>query len=184
MAKRCLLIAFVVCIWAGATRADDALWGMLREGGYVLVLRHAMAPGSGDPANFQLEDCTTQRNLSSDGRGQATNIGEVLRKERIPIGRVLSSRWCRALETARLAFGQVEPEPMLDQFYKPEERDERTPAVRALMLDWPQNGANLVLVTHLPNVTALTNLAVEEGEFVVMGRATDGTLAIYGRIKP
>ena len=184
MSIRCLLIALAVCVWADAARADDRLWSMLREGGYVLVLRHAMAPGSGDPANFRLDDCTTQRNLSSDGRGQAMAIGEALRRERIPVGRVLSSRWCRALETARLAFGQVQSEPALDQFYTPEERDARTLRVRAIMLDWPAEGTNLVLVTHAPNVAALTNVSAEEGELVVMGRANDGTLALYGRIRP
>jgi phosphohistidine phosphatase SixA len=182
---RCLLAALMICLCGSAAHAnDDALWHALRGGGYVLVLRHAIAPGSGDPANFRLEDCTTQRNLSADGRAQATRIGEAMRKHGVPIGRVLSSRWCRALETARLAFSEVQPEPLLDQFYTPEERDARTPVVRALMLDWPQNGRNLVLVTHAPNVSALTNVAAEEGEFVVMARAEDGTLAMYGRLKP
>jgi phosphohistidine phosphatase SixA len=165
-------------------RADDAIWRALREGGYALVMRHATAPGSGDPVNFQLDNCATQRNLSAEGRAQAAKLGETLRAQRIPVGRALSSRWCRALETARLAFGDVQPEPMLDQFYQPSERDERTAAVRAIIASWPQNGSNLVLVTHQPNVTALTNLSVEEGEIVVMGLAPDQTLAVYGRVKP
>lgn len=169
---------------AGPVRADDAaLLRNLHDGGYVLVIRHATSPGSGDPANFKLDDCTTQRNLSDDGRAMARRIGETLRAQTVPIGRVLSSRWCRALETARLAFGRVDGEPMLDQFYKPEERDERTQAVRAIIAAAPQSGTNLVLMTHQPNVTALTNLSVEEGEIVVMGVAPDKTLAIYGRLK-
>jgi phosphohistidine phosphatase SixA len=181
---RWLTLALMLCVCGGARADDDALWRSLREGGYVLVLRHAMAPGSGDPADFQLDDCTTQRNLSADGRAQATRIGETLRTHGVKVGRALSSRWCRALDTARLAFGQVEPEPLLDQFYTPEERDARTPSVRAIMAAWPQTGTNLVLVTHSPNVTALTNLAIDEGEFVIMGRSSDGTLAVYGRLKP
>lgn len=172
-------------LFAGApAQADDALWRGLRDGGYVLVIRHATSPGSGDPANFRLDDCTTQRNLSDGGRAQARRMGETLRAYNVPIGRVLSSRWCRALETARLAFGRVEGEPALDQFYKPEEREERTAAVRALIAGAPQNGSNLVLMTHQPNITALTNLSVEEGEIVVMGMAADKTLAVYGRLKP
>jgi phosphohistidine phosphatase SixA len=180
---RCLVALFLVCLCGSAWADDAALLRSLRDGGYVLVIRHAISPGAGDPANFKLDDCTTQRNLSEDGRAMARRIGEALRAQNVPIGRVLSSRWCRALESARLAFGRVEGEPMLDQFYKPEERDERTQAVRALIAGAPQSGTNLVLVTHQPNVTALANLSVDEGEIVVMGLAPDKTLAIYGRLK-
>lgn len=180
---RCLLALFLVCLCGSAWADDATLLRDLRGGGYVLVVRHATSPGSGDPTNFKLDDCTTQRNLSDDGRALARRIGETLRAQNVPVGRVLSSRWCRALETARLAFGRVEGEPVLDQFYKPEERDERTQAVRAIIASAPQSGTNLVLMTHQPNVTALTNLSVEEGEIVVMGLAPDKTLAIYGRLK-
>jgi broad specificity phosphatase PhoE len=173
----------LVLVSAGA-RADEALWQALREGGYVLVVRHSISPGSGDPANFQLDDCTTQRNLSADGRTQATGIGETVRRQRVPVGEVLSSRWCRALETARLAFGRVKPEPMLDQFYQPDERERRTAAVRAIIAAAPTKGTNLVMVTHQPNISALANLTAEEGEIIVMGQASDGTLAFYGRLKP
>jgi phosphohistidine phosphatase SixA len=181
---RCLVALVLVCLCAPARADDAALLRSLRDGGYVLVIRHAMSPGSGDSVNFKLDDCTTQRNLSEEGRAQARRIGETLRAESVPIGRVLSSRWCRALETARLAFGRVEGEPMLDQFYNAEERDQRTPAVRAIIASAPQGGTNLVLMTHQPNVTALTNLSVDEGEIVVMGVAADRTLAVYGRLKP
>ncbi len=178
-----ILAIMTLCICSGA-QADEPVWRLLRDGGYVLVVRHAQAPGKGDPANFRLDDCTTQRNLSAEGRRQAAMLGEALRARNVPVGRVLSSRWCRALETARLAFGQVEPEPMLDQFYEPDQRVERTGAVRAIIHDWPKNRGNLVLVTHQPNVTALTNISAEEGEIVVMAVAPDGTLAVYGRLKP
>jgi phosphohistidine phosphatase SixA len=183
MTARLLLAALLICL-CGSAWADDALWRALREGGYTLVVRHSISPGSGDPANFKLEDCTTQRNLSDDGRAQARHIGETVRAKGVPVGDVLSSRWCRALETARLAFGKVKGEPTLDQFYQPEERDQRTAAVRAIMSGAPTKGTNLVMVTHQPNITALANLSVTEGEIVVMGLANDGTLAVYGRLKP
>lgn len=178
-------LVLLLCLWVMTPAAATAepLWDLLRAGGLVILLRHATAPGVGDPANFKLDDCTTQRGLSDDGRAQARRIGEALRAQNVPIGRVLSSRWCRALETARLALGRVDGEPMLDQFYKPEERDERTQAVRAIIAAAPQSGTNLVLITHQPNVTALTNLSVEEGEIVVMGVAPDNTIAVYGRLK-
>jgi broad specificity phosphatase PhoE len=181
---RLLLVALLICVCGGGARADEALWRALRDGGYVLVVRHSISPGAGDPANFQLDDCTTQRNLSADGRAQATRIGETVRAQRVPVGDVLSSRWCRALDTARLAFGRVKAEPMLDQFYQPDERERRTAAVRAIMAAAPTKGTNLVMVTHQPNITALANLTAEEGEIIVMGLASDGTPAFYGRLKP
>ncbi|HIK16487.1 MAG TPA: histidine phosphatase family protein [Leptolyngbyaceae cyanobacterium M33_DOE_097] len=82
--------------------------------GYVAVMRHAIAPGTGDPGNFRLGDCQTQRNLSETGRQQARRLGQLLRDRQVPVTRVLSSQWCRCLETARLLdLGQVEPFPIL-----------------------------------------------------------------------
>jgi phosphohistidine phosphatase SixA len=178
------LLALLALFASTSAFADDALWSAIHKGGYALVMRHAQAPGKGDPANFRLDDCTTQRNLSAEGRGQAAELGKAIRERNVPVGRVLSSRWCRALETARLAFGQVEPEPALDQFYEADQRIERSGAVRAIIHAWSKDRGNLVLVTHQPNVTALTNLEIEEGEIVVMAVAPDGTLAVYGRLKP
>jgi 8-oxo-(d)GTP phosphatase len=86
---------------------------------HVLLLRHALAPGTGDPSGFQLEDCATQRNLSDAGREQARALGDRLRAAGVAEARVYSSRWCRCLETARLLeLGPVEPEPALDSFFQ------------------------------------------------------------------
>ena len=114
--------------------ADDVLWDLLRAGGQVVVMRHASTDrSSADPPDFRLGDCSTQRNLSDAGREEARRVAAAFRARGVPIGRVLSSQWCRCLETARLAFGEPEPWPALGR------RPER---------------GNLVLVTHQFNICA------------------------------
>lgn len=94
----------------GSARADEGLWRRLAAGGQVVLLRHATTtPGVGDPTGFRLHDCVTQRNLTEAGREESRRIGAAFKARAIPVERVLSSRWCRCLETARLAFGPAEP---------------------------------------------------------------------------
>ncbi|MGI8936025.1 MAG: histidine phosphatase family protein [Phormidesmis sp.] len=107
---------------ASAKTAENMLWEKLAQANeetYVVLLRHALAPGTGDPANFQLNDCSTQRNLSETGREQAIAIGEAFRSRNTPVIEILSSQWCRCLETAELmAVGPVEPFPALNSFFR------------------------------------------------------------------
>lgn len=151
---------------ARAAALPDALIGPMRSGGCVVLLRHARTdPGVGDPPGFRLDACGTQRNLSADGRSQAARIGAALRAAGVPVGPVRSSRWCRCLETARLAFGRVEPWPVIDSFFA--DRDSTAKQTDALR-EWVRafgGPGNAMLVTHQVNVTALT------GEFVAMGEA-------------
>jgi phosphohistidine phosphatase SixA len=159
------------------------LLDQLREGGFVLLLRHAQTvPGTGDPPGFTLDDCSTQRNLSDEGREQARRIGARLRKERVPVGRVLTSAWCRCRETARLLeLGPVEHLQPLDSFF--EQRSQRA-RHRAGMLDfiaaWRGPG-NAVLVTHQVNITAVSGVFPASGEFVVMTSAARPKLS--GRLR-
>lgn len=172
---------------AGALPASssEAAWQALREGGAVALFRHARAPGTGDPPGFRLEDCATQRNLSAEGREQARGIGEQFRAWGIPVVRVLSSRWCRSLDTARLAFGsQVEPFPPLDSFFSERKgREAQTRAVRELVEGWRSDGV-LALVTHQVNITALTGIFPAEGEAVVLRPRAGAGFDIVGRIQP
>ena len=110
--KVSIVIALITCLFTQSTYANElAIWDRLKTNnakGYVLLLRHALAPGSGDPANFKLNDCSTQRNLSDQGRADAKDIGIWLKSKQVKIHRVESSRWCRAKETAKLmAIGNV-----------------------------------------------------------------------------
>ncbi len=163
----------------------EELWALLKAGGQVVVMRHASTdPGVGDPANLRLEDCATQRNLSAAGREEARRIGEAFRARGVPVGQVLSSRWCRCLETARLAFGKVEPWPALDSFFRDRSREPpQTAAVRSRASERPGAG-NLILVTHQVNITALTGLFPAQGEMVVLTPQGDGTFRIAGRLPP
>jgi phosphohistidine phosphatase SixA len=163
--------------------ASEAAWQALREGGAVALFRHARAPGTGDPQGFRLEDCATQRNLSAEGREQARGIGEQFKAQGIPVVRVLSSRWCRALDTARLAFGALaEPFPPLDSFFSEREgREAQTRAVRELVEGWRSRGV-LALVTHQVNITALTGIFPAEGEVVVLRPKAGAGFEIVGRI--
>ncbi|MEE1613595.1 histidine phosphatase family protein [Microvirga sp. CF3016] len=170
--------------WPQALQASEEAWRALQEGGTIALFRHARAPGTGDPTNFRLEDCATQRNLSAEGRRQAQAIGEAFRTRRIPVERVLSSRWCRALDTARLAFGALtEPFPPLDSFFEGREQEPaRTQAVRRTIQEWRSNGV-LVLVTHQVNITALTGIFPAEGEMLVLRPKQDAGFDLVGRIK-
>ncbi len=160
-------------------RAEE--WALLRQGGIVLF-RHANAPGGGDPPGFRLEDCATQRNLDADGREQARRIGAAFQAREVAVGQVLTSRWCRARETAELAFpGQPRPEPAFDSFFANRQDAARaTEAARALLQAWAGPGA-LVVTTHQVNITALTEIFPASGEGIVM---RPGTLAVAGRIRP
>jgi phosphohistidine phosphatase SixA len=166
-----------------ASTASETGWAALREGGIVLF-RHANAPGTGDPPGFRLDDCTTQRNLDAAGRAQARRIGEAFATAGITVTAVLASRWCRARDTAELAFpGRVKAEPAFDSFF--DERrlgPERTAAARHVMDRWQGPGA-LVVVTHQVNITALTGIVPASGEGVALTRQ-DGGWRVAGRIRP
>ena len=169
-----------------ATAVDsEALWALLQSGGQVVIMRHAATePGVGDPPGFRLDDCRTQRNLSAAGREDARRIGTALQARGVPIGQVLSSRWCRCLETARLAFGTGEPWLSLDSFFNDRSRAaEQTPVVRQRAGERPTTG-NLILVTHQVNITALTGISPVAGEMVILTPQGDSTFRLVGRLPP
>ncbi len=170
---------------AHADAADEAPWALLRAGGQVIVMRHAATDRSlGDPPGFRLDDCSTQRNLSDEGRAQARRVGAAFATRGIPIGRVLSSQWCRCLETARLAFGGAEPWPALNSFFHDRSLEaERTREVRALVSERPAT-ANLVLVTHQLNIDALAGVHPREGELVVLTPLGQGQVRVAGTMRP
>lgn len=163
--------------------AEAAVWEALR-GGAVALFRHATAPGADDPPGMRLGECSTQRNLDEAGRAQARRIGEAFRAEGVAVGAVLASRWCRAAETADLAFpGLARAEPAFDSFFADRaEGPARTARARRLLLDWSGPGA-LVALTHQVNITALTGAVPSSGEGVVL-RRSGGDLVVVGRVRP
>lgn len=167
-----------------AVSEEETLWRALASKGHVALLRHAIAPGTGDPAEFSVGDCSTQRNLSTEGRAQAARIGDRFRKNGMDTARVFSSQWCRCLDTAQLLeLGPVEKLPILNSFYQRTER--RDPQTRALKewltsqeLDHP-----IVLVTHQVNITALTDVYPASGELVVIRISEADEITTIGSIE-
>ncbi len=187
LAATVLALALLGAAAPAAAQQQDAatLWRALRSGGHVALMRHALAPGTGDPAGFRLGDCSTQRNLSEEGQRQAARIGERFRDNGIDSARVLSSQWCRCEETARLlALGPVSALPALNSFFQQTQfRDSRTGALRQWLVEQDLSRPT-VLVTHQVNINALTNTYTTSGEIVVVRVGDDGRLAVLGSIRP
>jgi len=183
MVAATLVLAFLATPLSAS--ADEALWRELAEGGPVVLMRHALAPGVGDPAEFRLGDCATQRNLDAEGRAQARAIGERFRAHGIERARVYSSQWCRCLETARLlGLGEVVAAPTLNSFFRDRAaKAERGAGALALIASEVEAGDGpLVLVTHQVNITALTGVFPASGELILVRAAAEG-IEVVGRIR-
>lgn len=149
------------------------------------MIRHAVAPGSGDPAGFVIGDCATQRNLSDRGRDQAQAIGEWLRSRGVASSaRVYSSQWCRCLETAELlGLGPVTELPALNSFFqRPEDRGPNLAALRMFLAKQPADGKLIVLVTHVVTISAIAGQGVSSGDGMLLQLDGDGGYQVLGRI--
>lgn len=161
-------------------------WAELAKPGAIVLLRHATAPGIGDPPGFKADDCATQRNLDDRGRAEARRLGEQFTRRKIPVGAVLTSQWCRTRETAKLAFGNLpRDEPAFNSFFRlsSESSAAQTAQARAVLARWKGPGA-LVVVTHQVNITALTGFGAASAEGVVVRAAADGHLQKVATIEP
>ncbi|PTT92429.1 histidine phosphatase family protein [Pelomonas sp. HMWF004] len=162
--------AFAADADADVASADTEAQRLLQQpAGLVLLMRHATAPGGGDPSGFTLGDCSTQRNLSDEGRAQARHIGQQLRALRLPVAAVWHSQWCRTRETAELmAVGPCQPEPLFNSFFDDPGREQAfTAQARQRLAAWA-NPAALLVVTHQVNITALSGVFPSSGEIVAM----------------
>jgi phosphohistidine phosphatase SixA len=164
---------------------DEDLWVRLQQGGNVVLMRHATADKTGDPLVLKIDDCSVQRNLSQQGRGEAELIGRAFRNRSVPIAEVLASRYCRTRETAKLAFGLVTTWQPLDLLYAlpDHDRDARTEIVAERISAYTGKD-NLIMITHLPNIDALTLELVEPGGFLVLRPDHDGSFDIVGHVAP
>jgi broad specificity phosphatase PhoE len=180
--------AFLLLLFAAAlspARADEAsAWAALRSGSAVVALmRHADAPGVGDPVGWRLGDCATQRNLSDQGRADARAAGVRLKTERVAITKLLSSPWCRCIDTAKLMnLGPVQIEPTFSNaFVLGDQRAELTAGAHALIGRWRGPGP-LLVVTHGANIQALTGRNPASGEIVVVAIGPGGVLREVGSL--
>lgn len=185
------LSTFVFTVVFGLTAQTSfanelAIWDKLQgttPKGYVLLLRHSLAPGVGDPENFSLNDCSTQRTLSDIGRQDARDIGKWLERLQIKIARVESSRWCRAKETAELLdLGKVRLNRNLDSLFQKTDilNHPQTIRVRKQIVDYRNKPGLLILVGHFVNISALTNVGVTSGEGILVRADSKGVIRVLG----
>ena len=177
-------LLFGYLCFADNTTAVDYLVAQIKKPGHVLMIRHAYAPGTGDPVQFRLGDCSTQRNLDAAGRKQAQNIGLWLRNQGIDKARVFSSQWCRCLETAkRIGLGPVVELPALNSFFdRPADREPNLGALRAFLARQPVEQNLIILVTHFVTILGITDQSVSSGEGVVLRLTGDGRFQYLGRL--
>ena len=175
-----LIIGALAATATSLCAEEDELFKMMSTGGYVLLVRHADAPGTGDPPGFRLGDCATQRNLSEEGRAQARSMGAWLRNNGIDRVRLYSSEWCRCLETAELMdLGPVAPLAGLNSFYqRQQDREPNLVRLKEFLAVQPLSANLLVLVTHQVTISALT------GEFVAPGMGVLASLGDSGDLTP
>ena len=179
---RYVLALFLCLAVVAPAYGSDAIWDALRAPGSVVILRHSYAPGTFDPPDARLDDCSTQRNLDETGRGQARRVGEEFRKRGIAVGTILSSPRCRCLDTARLAFREPEPWMVLQGSLRDDAlRQRQLVAMRQRMAEHA-SGPPLVLVTHGSVVTDLTGLNIRMGAFVVLRRTPEGRHVVVGEL--
>lgn len=180
------LVLLLVALLPVPAQADaDDIWAAMRAGNHIIFLRHAQTEaGIGDPPGFRIGDCTSQRNLSDPGRTDAHLIGEKFRERKVVISNVLSSHWCRCLDTARLAFGRVTPAVMLDSMFNDQVKPdhEKDSELQAYLRSWKGAG-NLVLVTHAQNIVHWTGISPRSGEMVI-ARFEAGQLRVLGQVDP
>jgi phosphohistidine phosphatase SixA len=189
MIQFALLIAFMLVGGTSDAAEDTALaWAALRGDGHVALIRHAPAPGPvGDPSDYKLDDCATQRNLSEQGRAEAAALGARFRMQQVKVGKIVSSQWCRCKQTAELMnIGLVEDAPTFNNaFVLNTMRDEQTAGARTMIEAWRGPGT-LVVVTHGENILLMLGLRPREAEVIVV--APDPTsqkkMRLIGRIGP
>ena len=150
----------------------DKILNELQNGGNIIFIRHAYAPGGGDPENFDISDCSTQRNLNDNGRNQSKKIRNLFKRNEVPIDKVISSEWCRCKETASIAFNEFKTKNFLNSFYSPKFAKNKKKQIKNLknyINNWDGN-KNLVLVTHYVVISEALDYASRSGEIVISDR--------------
>ena len=168
MYKKLLIILFILTFFTNVN-SDENIIKNLKKGGNIVFIRHAIAPGGGDPENFKLNDCSTQRNLDSQGIEQSKKIGLFFANNNIPIDQVLSSEWCRCKDTAKYAFKNYETFNALNSFFSEKFQKNKKQQMKNLLSfikKWEGDG-NLILVTHYVVILEALNKAVSSGEIVI-----------------
>ena len=179
--KKILAILFIgILNFSNNALSDDRILNSLKEGKKLIFIRHAIAPGNGDPNNFNIKDCSTQRNLNKNGIKQSKKIGLFFKKNKIKIDKILSSEWCRCIDTAKYAFENFETFDALNSFYDEKFAANETRQINDLkkyIKNWDSD-KNLVFVTHYVVISSILNTGSSSGEIII----SDKNFNIIGRI--
>ena len=162
-----LVILFVILF---STQKLEASWKPAQEGNKIILIRHALAPGTGDPVGFKIDDCSTQRNLNQVGIDQSKRIGKFFKNNKILIDQVLTSQWCRCKDTAKYAFKEYKEFSELNStFQSPYKKkaEQQIKELKNFVKNWNGNGKNLVLITHYIVITEVTDAVPRSGEIVI-----------------
>ena len=179
--KKILILLVLGVLPLSNLYADKKITESLKQGEKIIFIRHAIAPGSGDPENFSIDECDTQRNLNEAGIKQSKKIGRLLKEKKIKIDQVLSSQWCRCKDTAKHAFDDFKEFSALNSTYTPpydQNERQQIKELRNFVSSWDSNGGNLVLVTHYVIILAVTGETTRSGEIVI----TDKNFKVLSRI--
>ena len=178
--KRLILIFSILLFQFNYSFANDEVIESLKEGNKLIFIRHALAPGNGDPENFELQNCSTQRNLDDRGIQQSKRIGLIFKKNEIKIDNIYSSEWCRCKDTAKYAFNDFNTFDALNSFYDIRFAANEDKQIKDFyeFIDNIDSKNNIVFVTHYVVIGAILNIGTSSGEIVV----TDKNLNIIGSI--
>ena len=167
------LILFLLIVFSPIKLSfADNMVDQLKQGGKIVLIRHAYAPGSGDPDNFLIKDCSTQRNLSKEGINQSKAIGIFFHKNQIPIDIILSSEWCRCKDTAEYAFDKYETKSFLNSFFSKKFSHNKSNQIKELkeyVENW-NSKKNLVLITHFVVISELLDVSASSGEVIITNK--------------
>jgi len=179
-----IVLLLVSHLPVNAIAAEKELVQQMRAGDAVLMIRHALAPGIGDPDDFKLDDCSTQRNLNEQGRAKAKAIGKWLRARGIQNVKLYSSQWCRCLETARLMdLGSVTILPALNSFFeRSEDREPNLSALRTFIRDNTKSGELLIMVTHQVTISGITGKWTDSGHGKLVRPVQEDGIQVLGEL--
>ena len=168
-----ILNLIIFSLFSFQINASEQAWNLAEKGDKIILIRHSLAPGGGDPQGFKIDDCDTQRNLNRKGINQSKKIGKLFKKNKVPVDLVLSSQWCRCKDTAKYAFGNFKEFTALNStFQSPYNKNEpkQLKELYNFVKKWDGKGKNLVLVTHYSIITAVTNAVPSSGEIVITAK--------------
>ena len=168
-----LIIFFLISIFfIDQAYSNENIISHLKKGNKIIFIRHALAPGSGDPENINLNDCKTQRNLNIKGINQSKKIGNFFKNNNIKFVKVLSSEWCRCKDTALHAFSKYKTFSALNSFYDQKfykNKNKQINELKRFIKKWNKN-ENLILVTHYVVIMELLGVSSNSGEVIVSNK--------------